>query len=217
MVGIRIPAVDRGAPAAPNLAANCDNAAMGKKKPDKDKANGGGTVALNKRARHEYHLEERFEAGLALQGWELKSIRAGRANITESYAVVRGGELFLFGAQITPLISASSHVVADDRRTRKLLLHRREIDQLVGSVERDGSTLVPTALYWKGNKVKAELALAKGKQAHDKREATKERDWAREKQRALRQHNKDARSAENTSELQSLMRISYAVFCFKKK
>ena len=165
---------------------------MGKKKPDKDKANGGGTVALNKRARHEYHLEERFEAGLALQGWELKSIRAGRANITEAYAVVRGGELFLFGAQITPLISASSHVIADDRRTRKLLLHRREIDQLVGRVERDGYTLVPTALYWKGNKVKAELALAKGKQAHDKREATKERDWAREKQRALRQHNKDA-------------------------
>src|SRR3546814_5566178 len=162
------------------------------KKPDKDKANGGGTVALNKRARHEYHLEERFEAGLPLQGWELKSIRAGRANITESYAVGRGGELFLFGAQITPLISASSHVVADDRRTRKLLLHRRGIDQLVGRVERDGYTLVPTALYWKGNKVKAELALAKGKQAHDKREATKERDWAREKQRALRQHNKDA-------------------------
>jgi len=184
--------VDRGAPAAPNLAANCDNAAMGKKKPGKDKANGGGTVALNKRARHEYHLEERFEAGLALQGWELKSIRAGRANITESYAVVRAGELFLFGAQITPLISASSHVVADERRTRKLLLHRREIDTLVGRVQRDGYTLVPTALYWKGNKVKAELALAKGKQAHDKREATKERDWAREKQRALRQHNKDA-------------------------
>ena len=100
---------------------------MGKKKGDKDKANGGGTVALNKRARHEYHLEERFEAGLALQGWELKSIRAGRANITESYAVVRGGELFLFGAQITPLIQASTHVIADDRRTRKLLLHRREI------------------------------------------------------------------------------------------
>src|SRR3546814_876725 len=144
-VGIQIPAVDRGVPAAPNLAANCDNAAMGKKKPDKDKANGGGTVALNKRARHEYHLEERFEAGLALQGWELKSIRAGRANITESYAVVRGGELFLFGAQITPLISASSHVVADDRRTRKLLLHRREIDQLVGRVERDGHTQIGRA------------------------------------------------------------------------
>lgn len=158
----------------------------------KDKASGSATIALNKRARHEYHLEQKVEAGLALQGWELKAIRAGRANIGESYAVVRDGELFLFGSQITPLISASTHVVADDRRTRKLLLHRREIDTLVGKVQRDGYTLVPTALYWKGNKVKAELALAKGKQAHDKREASKERDWAREKQRVMRRHNRDA-------------------------
>lgn len=162
------------------------------KKAGKDKAKGGGTIALNKRARHEYRLEDRFEAGLALQGWELKSIRAGRINITEAYAVIRGGELFLFGAQVTPLISASSHVVSDPMRTRKLLLHRREIDQLVGKVEREGYTLVPTALYWKGNKVKAELALAKGKQSHDKREASKERDWNREKQRLMRRHNRDA-------------------------
>ena len=162
------------------------------KKGGKDKANGGGTIALNKRARHDYHLEDRFEAGLALQGWELKAIRAGRAHIGESYAVVRDGELFLFGSQITPLISASTHVVADDRRTRKLLLHRREIDQLVGKVQRDGYTVVPTALYWKGNKVKAELALAKGKQTHDKRDAERDRDWARDKQRLLRRHNKDA-------------------------
>ena len=162
------------------------------KKSGKDKANGGGTIALNKRARHEYHFEDKFEAGLALQGWELKSIRAGRANITEAYAVVRDGVLFLFGAQITPLIQASTHVITDDRRTRKLLLHRREIDTLIGRVQRDGFTLVPTALYWKGNKVKAELALAKGKQTHDKREASKERDWDREKQRVLRKHNKDA-------------------------
>ena len=162
------------------------------KKNAKDKANGGGTIALNKRARHEYHLDERHEAGLALQGWELKSIRAGRANITEAYAVIREGELFLFGAQMTPLIQASSHVVAEERRTRKLLLHRREIDILIGKVQRDGYTLIPTALYWKGNKVKAELALARGKQTHDKREASKERDWNREKQRLLRRHNKDA-------------------------
>ena len=162
---------------------------MAKKQP-KDKANSTGTVALNKRARHEYHLEHRHEAGLALQGWELKSIRAGRANITEAYAVIRDGELFLFGAQITPLISASSHVVADERRTRKLLLHRGEIDTLIGRVQRDGYTLVPTALYWKGNKIKAEIALAKGKQGHDKREASKDRDWNREKQRVLRAHNK---------------------------
>ena len=170
-----------------------DNGAMAKSKnkTGKDKGN-GGTIALNKRARHDYHLEERFEAGLALQGWEVKSIRAGRANIGESYAVVRDGEIFLFGAQMTPLISASTHVVADERRTRKLLLHRREIDILIGRVQRDGYTVVPTSMYWKGNRIKIELALAKGKQDHDKRQANKDRDWAREKQRVMRRHNKDA-------------------------
>ncbi|AJC44988.1 MULTISPECIES: SsrA-binding protein SmpB [Xanthomonas] len=165
------------------------------KKPVKDKANGATankTIALNKRARHEYHLEDRYEAGLALQGWEVKSIRAGRANIGESYAFVRQGELFLFGAQITPLIQASTHVVADDRRTRKLLLHRNEIDKLIGRVERDGYTLVPTAMYWSKNKIKLEIALAKGKQDHDKRNAAKDRDWARDKQRIMRRHNKNA-------------------------
>ena len=165
---------------------------MSNKKIGKDKPNGGGTIALNKRARHEYHLEHKLEAGLALQGWELKAIRAGRANIGDAYAVVLSGELFLVGAQITPLIQASTHVVANDRRTRKLLLHRREIDELIGRVQRDGYTLIPTALYWKGNKVKMELALARGKQTHDKREASKERDWNRDKQRLLRRHNKDA-------------------------
>lgn len=150
------------------------------------------TIALNRRARHEYSLGDRFEAGMALQGWELKAIRAGRANIGESYALVRSGEIFLFGAQITPLINASTHVVADDRRTRKLLLHRHEIDRLVGRVEREGYTLVPTAMYWKGNKVKLELALAKGKQEHDKRATAKERDWQREKQRVMRRGNPNA-------------------------
>lgn len=150
------------------------------------------TITLNKRVRHEYHLEDRFEAGMALQGWELKSIRAGRANVIDSYAIISAGEIFLVGAQITPLISASTHVVAEERRTRKLLLHRREIDVLMGKVQRDGYTVVLTALYWKGNKVKAELALAKGKQSHDKREASKERDWNREKSRVMRRHNKDA-------------------------
>ncbi|HSM10086.1 MAG TPA: SsrA-binding protein SmpB [Lysobacter sp.] len=165
---------------------------MTKNTKDKDKAKGGGTIALNKRASHDYRLEERFEAGMALQGWELKSIRAGRANIGESYAVVRDGEMYLFGAQITPLIQASSHVITDDRRTRKLLMHRKEIDELIGKIQRDGYTVVPTSLYWKGNKVKIGLALAKGKQDHDKRESNKERDWAREKQRVMRQHNKGA-------------------------
>ena len=152
----------------------------------------GKTIALNKAARHEYHLEDRFEAGVALQGWELKAIRAGRLGIGDSYALVKGGEIYLFGAQITPLISASTHVIADDRRTRKLLLHRHEIDKLVGRIERDGYTLVPTAMYWRGNKVKLELALAKGKKEHDKRATEKERDWQREKQRTMRSHNRNA-------------------------
>ena len=158
---------------------------------DKDK-NTGGTIALNKRARHEYHIDQRFEAGLELQGWEVKSLRAGRINFGDSYAMVIQGELFLVGTSIPPLISASTHVVANDRRTRKLLLHREEIDTLIGAVERKGYTLIPMALYWKGNKVKAEIGLAKGKQAHDKRDTEKERDWQREKQRTMRAHNKHA-------------------------
>ncbi|ULU23198.1 SsrA-binding protein SmpB [Dyella terrae] len=158
---------------------------------DKDK-NAGGTIALNKRARHEYHIDQRFEAGLELQGWEVKSLRAGRINFGDSYAVVLQGEIFLIGTSIPPLISASTHVVANDRRTRKLLLHREEIDTLIGAVERKGYTLIPMALYWKANKVKVEIGLAKGKQAHDKRDTEKERDWQREKQRTMRAHNKHA-------------------------
>ena len=148
---------------------------MSNKKEAKNSAREQGkTIALNRSARHDYHLEARYEAGISLLGWELKSIRAGRLNMGDSYAMVKNGEIFLFGAQITPLISASTHVIADDRRTRKLLLHRAEIDTLVGKVEREGYTLIPTACYWKGNKVKLELALAKGKQAHDKRQASKD-------------------------------------------
>ena len=163
---------------------------MAKQKPGGKAAS--STIALNKRARHEYHIDEHYEAGIALEGWEVKSLRAGRANLGDAYAIVKGGEIWLFGASIIPLISASTHVVTEDRRTRKLLLHRREIDNLIGRVQREGYTVVLTALYWKGNKVKAEIALAKGKQTHDKREASKERDWAREKQRLMRRHNKDA-------------------------
>ena len=169
---------------------------MSSKDPKNSKGGGNGspgkTIALNKSARHEYHLEDRYEAGLALQGWELKAIRAGRLGIGDAYALVKNGEIFLFGAQITPLISASSHVIADERRTRKLLLHRHEIDKLIGRVEREGYTLIPTAMYWSGNKVKLELALAKGKKAHDKRATEKERDWQREKQRTMRSHNRNA-------------------------
>lgn len=152
----------------------------------------GGTIALNKRARHEYHIDRRFEAGIALQGWEVKALRAGRINFGDSYAIVKKGEIYLFGTSIPPLISASTHVVADDRRTRKLLLNRREIDELIGAVERKGYTLVPTAMYWKANHVKVELGLAKGKQDHDKRETEKQRDWDREKQRVMRAKNPPA-------------------------
>ena len=162
---------------------------MGKKAAAKDS---GSTIALNKRARHEYNLQDRFEAGISLQGWEVKALRAGRIAFAESYAMIKGGEMFLFGAMITPLLSASSHVVTEDRRTRKLLLHRREIDKLIGAVERDGYTIVPTAMYWKNNRVKVEVALAKGKQDHDKRAASKERDWQRDKQRIMRSHNKES-------------------------
>jgi len=158
----------------------------------KDKDKQGGTIALNKRARHEYHIDQRFEAGIELQGWEVKSLRAGRINFGDSYAMVIANEIQLVGTSIPPLISASTHVVANDRRTRKLLLHRAEIDTLIGAVERKGYTLIPTAMYWKGNKVKVELGLAKGKQAHDKRETEKERDWQREKQRTMRAHNRSA-------------------------
>jgi SsrA-binding protein len=156
------------------------------------KETGPKTIALNKRARHDYALEDRYEAGLVLQGWEVKALRAGRLQFADSYASIKKGELFLIGAQITPLITASTHVVADDRRARKLLLHAREIDKLIGAVERDGYTLIPTAMYWKLGRAKLEFALAKGKQAHDKRSAIKERDWERDKQRVMRRHNKDA-------------------------
>ncbi len=149
----------------------------------------GGSIALNRRARHEYHIDERHEAGIALQGWEVKALRAGRLNFGDAYALIRNGELYLFGASITPLISASTHVLADDRRTRKLLLHREQIDKLIGAVERKGYTLVPLAMYWKGPHVKLELGLARGKQQHDKRASEKERDWQIEKQRTLRAHN----------------------------
>jgi len=156
----------------------------------KKKQSGDSTIALNKRARHEYHIDERYECGISLQGWEVKSLRAGRINLSDAYAIVRNGEIYLFGASIPPLLSASTHIVADDRRTRKLLLHRAEIDKLLGAVERKGYTLVPIAMYWKHNRVKVEIGLAKGKQEHDKRASEKERDWNREKQAAMRARNK---------------------------
>lgn len=146
----------------------------------------GGTIAVNKRARFDYHIEERFEAGLVLVGWEVKSLRAGKAQLTDSYVLLKDGEAWLIGAQITPLSTASTHFVTDPSRTRKLLLKERELDRLIGAVQQKGYTCVATALYWKGHLVKCEIALAKGKKEHDKRETEKDRDWGREKQRILR-------------------------------
>ena len=155
----------------------------------KKKISSGSTIALNRKAKFDYHLEEKYEAGMVLEGWEVKSMRAGRVQLKESYVIIRNGELFLFGAHISPLTSTSTHNVADPTRMRKLLLNRREISHLIGSVEREGYTLVPVALYWKRGRAKLEIALAKGKKQHDKRSAIKEREWKRDKERLLK-HNK---------------------------
>jgi SsrA-binding protein len=143
-------------------------------------------IALNKRARHEYFIEETYDAGLALQGWEVKSLRAGRAQIAEAYVLVKDGEAWLFGAHVAPLPTTSTHVVADPTRTRKLLLQRAELSRLIGAVERKGYTLVPLRLHWKHGLAKLEIGLARGKKAHDKRSTEKDRDWAREKSRLLK-------------------------------
>jgi len=155
-------------------------------KSKKQTGSGSSTIALNKKARHDYFLDERFEAGIALEGWEVKALRAGRLQLRDSYVFVKDAEAWLTGALITPLPSASSHVEADARRTRKLLLHRREIDRLLGAIERKGQTLVATAMYWKRGRAKVEIALARGKKAHDKRATLKERDWNRERSRLLK-------------------------------
>jgi SsrA-binding protein len=149
----------------------------------KKKAGGGSTIALNKKAQHDYFIEERIEAGIALQGWEVKSLRSGRIQLKESYVTVKDGEAFLFGAHIAPLSTASTHIQPDQTRTRKLLMHRRELNRLIGQVERAGYTLVPTAMYWKQGRAKLEIGLAKGKKQYDKRATEKEKDWQREKQR----------------------------------
>ncbi len=147
---------------------------------------GGKTIAVNAKARHDYFIEERIEAGLVLEGWEVKSLRAGRLQLKESYVVIRQGEIWLLGANISPLASASTHVQADPTRTRKLLVHRRELDRLIGAVERRGYALVPLAMYWKKGRAKLEIALAKGKKQHDKRATERDRDWQRQRQRLLK-------------------------------
>lgn len=159
---------------------------MAKSAKQKDKAKTGATIALNKKARHDYILGERLEAGLALQGWEVKSLRAGKVQMVESYILLKDNQAWLFGCLISPLPTASTHIRPDPTRTRKLLLHRDEIDKMVGAVDRKGYSLIPTALYWKRGRAKLEIALAKGKKEHDKRAALKERDWKRDKQRILK-------------------------------
>lgn len=142
------------------------------------------TIAVNRKAHHEYSIEERYEAGIALEGWEVKSLRAGRIQLDQSYVIVKNSEVWLLGSQITPLLAASTHINPDPTRTRKLLLNEREISKLIGNVERKGYTLIPLKLYWKNNRVKLEIGLAKGKKLHDKRATEKERDWQRDKARS---------------------------------
>ena len=146
------------------------------------------TIVDNKKAFHDYFVEERYEAGMVLNGWEVKSIRAGRANLKEAYVIIKNGEIFLFGAHISALTSASSHVHPEALRTRKLLLHGEEIKRLIGKVERAGYTLVPINLHYLRGRIKCEIGLAKGKKQHDKRESEKQRDWEREKQSIMKQH-----------------------------
>ncbi len=148
------------------------------------------SITVNKKAFHDYFIEEKHEAGIALEGWEVKAIRAGRMNIKESYVIIKGGELFLIGMHITPLLTASTHVSPDPRRTRKLLLHQREIMKLIGKVERAGYALVPLDLHFMRGRIKLEIGLAKGKKQYDKRADELERDSKREAQRAMKVHQR---------------------------
>jgi SsrA-binding protein len=143
-------------------------------------------IAVNKKARHDYHIQERFEAGLVLQGWEVKSIRAARVQLKDSYVVMKQGEAWIIGMHISPLMTASTHILPDPLRSRKLLLQKKELQTLIGAVQRKGFTLTTLSLYWKKNRVKVEIGLAKGKKDYDKRESLRQRDWEREKQRAMK-------------------------------
>jgi len=154
------------------------------------KGQGHPPIAQNRRARHDYFIDETFEAGLELRGWEVKSLRAGKAQIAESYVYLKNGEAWLIGSHITPLNTASTHVKAEPTRTRKLLLHRRELDRLIGAVERKGFTLVPLDLHWSKGRVKLSVGLARGKKSHDKRASIKDRDWERQKSRLMKHGNK---------------------------
>jgi SsrA-binding protein len=149
---------------------------------------GESSIAQNKKARFDYFIEDRLEGGLALQGWEVKSMRAGKAQLTDSYVILREGEAWLLNSHVTPLKTVSTHFVAEPKRVRKVLLNRREIDRLTGLVERKGYTLIALELYWSKNRVKVAVGLAKGKKQHDKRDTEKDRDWQRDKARVLKGH-----------------------------
>ncbi|AMA44640.1 SsrA-binding protein SmpB [Pseudomonas monteilii] len=157
----------------------------------KQKKHPTGTIAQNKKARHDYFIEHKFEAGLVLSGWEVKSLRAGKAHLTDSYVLLKDGEAWLFGSHITPLTAASTHVIADPQRTRKLLLNKRELERVEAAVAQKGYTCVALALYWSKHLIKCEIALGKGKKEYDKRDTERERDSNREMQRAVRSKGKD--------------------------
>ncbi|MBF0469810.1 MAG: SsrA-binding protein SmpB [Gammaproteobacteria bacterium] len=152
------------------------------------KGAGSSTIITNRKARFDFFIEEKMEAGVVLEGWEVKSLRAGKVQLVDSYVILKNREAYMLGTQITPLPTASTHITPDPSRTRKLLLHRNQLSNLIGAVERKGYTLVALSLYWKKGKVKAEIGVGKGKQSHDKRQVEKDRDWQREKRRILKDH-----------------------------
>jgi SsrA-binding protein len=157
---------------------------MAKKKSKKKLSD--NTIAVNRQATHDYFIEDQFEAGLVLQGWEVKSLREGRVQLKESFIQIKKGEAWLHNAHISPLLSASTHIVPDSTRPKKLLLHRRELNRLIGAVERKGYTLIPLSMYWVRGRAKLKIGLAKGKKLHDKRAASKDRDWQRDKARIMK-------------------------------
>ncbi|MFJ1269676.1 SsrA-binding protein SmpB [Legionella lytica] len=149
------------------------------------------TIVMNRKAGFDYFIQEQFEAGLALEGWEVKSLRAGKINLSDAHVIIKYGEAFLLGAQIQPLLTASTHSIPDPTRTRKLLLNRKELNTLIGSVERQGYTIIPLSMYWKKNKIKLKIALAKGKKEHDKRDTIKDREWNRDRSRIMKKTGRE--------------------------
>jgi len=159
---------------------------MAGKKSKKKNKQSDNTIAVNRQATHEFFIEDQFEAGLVLQGWEVKSLRDGRVQLKESHIIIHKGEAWLLGAHISPLLSASTHIVPENLRRKKLLLHKQELHKLIGAVERKGYTIVPLSMYWIRGRAKLKIGLAKGKKLHDKRAVSKERDWQRDKARIMK-------------------------------